>query len=467
MATVGRAYVRSSIKNYLVVLSIALSFSLLVGTSLGSFALSYTQVSIGLPESGSYSYVILTDLDDDGDDDLVAGGYGGQGVNKGGEGAGIWVFTSEDDGRLKEASSGLPSEGGFGGLAVGDLDGDGLKDIVAAGTSWSDNLGIHVYVNGGTEAQSTGNWKKATSPDEDTPYNSVALEDIDQDGYLDMVAGGRSGVRFWLGTAEGWQQRSVGLPWTIGDEVTGVALRREGKGDDGHILIAAGSYNRLGLRIYEAQLEDGNITWRSFNDPTAFETTRGDQVQMPLMTDFNGDGIIDIVCTFGGNGGIKDGIRAWKGAKDTTGGLSFQEVSEGLPVKDWFFGITAKDIDGDGHQEIFAGSGRGGMGINIWSFREGASPTWEEVETGLPEEGSYFSVDVGDIGNDGTPDIVGGTIEEGITVWVSGDKVKPEDKDKRDEDDNTVLFLSMIVGMVLVAVVVTIKLRRLSNEGCQ
>jgi len=92
------------------------------------------------------------------------------------------------------SSNGLPEEGGYTAMAVGDMDLDADMDIVVA---WNSSCGengtddVLVFTNNGRLSVRDGTWSASLLPDSfprGTAIKDVALADVDLDGDLDVVA---------------------------------------------------------------------------------------------------------------------------------------------------------------------------------------------------------------------------------------------------------------------------------------
>ncbi|HEV7518964.1 MAG TPA: VCBS repeat-containing protein [Thermoanaerobaculia bacterium] len=123
------------------------------------------------------------DLDGDGAPDIVVGWGDSSTRGPGGvkafrrNGILLWARASQD--RLEGGPDGQPDPV-FSTPAIGDVDGDGLNEVVWGGFDYN----IYV-VNGATGADKAG-WPKFMR---DTIWSSPALHDIDGDGKLDIVIG--------------------------------------------------------------------------------------------------------------------------------------------------------------------------------------------------------------------------------------------------------------------------------------
>ncbi|MBW1982655.1 MAG: VCBS repeat-containing protein [Deltaproteobacteria bacterium] len=164
----------------------------------------------GDEENGGWAnQVMLADVNRDGHLDVVASYYRGPGVWLG-DGKAHWVNSSE----------GLPRPiigGLFRGIAVGDVNEDGLPDLAVA----NDVNGPEVYL----QAQD-GSWKSTADvlPSLEAGAVTVALGDLDGDGHLDLLVGGRPsegygdayGLYVLLGDGKGgWQElHNTHLPST-------------------------------------------------------------------------------------------------------------------------------------------------------------------------------------------------------------------------------------------------------------
>ena len=170
--------------------------------------------------------VAFGDVNNDGCPDLVVADHC----------SGVQVYLGDCKGQWKQVVKGLtpaiasPDNGqgptrppeffvGAESVAIGDVNEDGFADLVVGS---SDRGGLTVYLGDGSGV----NWKEspaeglpsAKNPDPEDANdagwaNRVLLVDINKDGHLDIVASYFKGPRVWLGDGKGhWKSSSSGLP---------------------------------------------------------------------------------------------------------------------------------------------------------------------------------------------------------------------------------------------------------------
>jgi hypothetical protein len=170
---------------------------------LGNRAFNWTQASAGLPVGTAFNCIDAADANRDGALDVLAASADSNGLTLWlGDGAGGWTYGSQP---------GEPSSGGF---AVGDIDLDGIKDVVCAFNGSSTGLACSVQRQGGWIDLSTG---LPTNGE----YAAVSMSDVNADGRLDILAsnGTSPGARAWVGECvpppAPWFNVSVVLGWNL------------------------------------------------------------------------------------------------------------------------------------------------------------------------------------------------------------------------------------------------------------
>jgi hypothetical protein len=178
----------------------------------GADVWSSTGLTVGLPANGSYERLAVGDINADGKLDILA--------SRGGS-AGVGVFFGNGIGGWTPITTGIPSTGAYRGVALAPVTTGNWLGLVVAGPA---NGGIQVLPDG--VVTNTGT------------YNEVAAAYVTEDAYVDVAATHDStGVYFWKGAAGGvWTLARNGLPTTL--RYRGLAL-----GDvdnDGRAELVAG-----------------------------------------------------------------------------------------------------------------------------------------------------------------------------------------------------------------------------------
>jgi hypothetical protein len=233
--------------------------------------------------SGTDAVTIVTaDLNGDGKPDVIVGGAGPSVMGHGGN---LSVLFGNGDGTLQPAIP-LDVPGYMGGLwsaAVGDFNGDGRLDIVAAQVG--PMAGIAVFLQNPDHSFTLG----ATYQ---TLYRTgvgVAVADLNNDGKLDVVLTSNMGTATtFLGNGDGTFQSPI--PTFSGNFTEFLALADFNR--DGNVDVAFADYSpTAGPGVLAAAgLGTGNF---STSNTVTLNTAGGTRVV--AVADFNGDGWPDIV----------------------------------------------------------------------------------------------------------------------------------------------------------------------------
>ncbi len=134
---------------------------------------------LDLPETYHYAPA-LGDLTDDGTPDLILGTWKGRLAYYRNQGDGTFDSVDEAIAELPSGSNAVP--------ALGDLDGDGLMDLVVGASGGS----LHAYQNTGTPTDpSFSEMSDLLSGIEVGSRSAPALHDVDGDGDLDLLVGSK------------------------------------------------------------------------------------------------------------------------------------------------------------------------------------------------------------------------------------------------------------------------------------
>ncbi len=345
--------------------------SVLLGTGTGSFQVP-PSFAVGIsPES-----VAVADLNGDGIPDLVVANSGGYFDN-----GSVSVLLGNGDGSFRPARS--FAVGSFPrSVAVGDFNGDGIPDLAVA-NSGSNNVSV-LLGNGDGSFQPARSFAVGSVP------WSVAAADLAGDGVLDLVVANfnANDVSILLGTGDGTFQsartfaagtrpRSVAVGDFDGDGIPDLAVADEGDsvtGSGGGVSILRGT---------------GGGTFQA-----ARRFAAGMNPRSVAVGDFNGDGTLDLAVADRANYEGTPGVSVLLG----TGNGTFQPArtfaAGAFPIA-----VAVGDFNGDGIQDL-AVAGGGGTRVLLGTGNGTFQTTNVSYVTG-----DSAAVAVGDFNGDGLPDL--------------------------------------------------------------
>lgn len=285
------------------------------------------------------------------------------------------------------------------GVALGDLDGDGVTDVLT-----SDGGNVYSYLGRGD-----GTFLLV----ETVPVlniKALELHDYDGDSVLDIVAGVEGGtIRIYPGAGDGTFGNDIGGPGT-GGGTTSIAV-----GSFGAIVGTGGPVGPASpaQTLTAADLDaDGNddvivandefhvrVLWGSTAGFAVTTTVpAGSQVWNAAVGDMNEDGILDIVTA--NYFSISDGsVSVILG----TGARTFG-ASQEFPALAGSAHAGVADFDGDGHLDVAASTN---TAFSILRG-QGNGLLLPRVDYGFDSNGAYQynRMEVYDVNSDGNPDVV-------------------------------------------------------------
>jgi hypothetical protein len=317
----------------------------------------------------------------------------------------VTALTWNPDGTLQAAplyrSSFTPES-----LAVGDLNNDGILDIVAASPSSGPGVGAGVTMLGNGDGFVTGKGGgtfKAPVTWTTTGATSVALGDFNGDGKLDLVSTqptpGNGNVSVWLGKGDGTFQTPT--PFSAGTTPDTVAVADVNS--DGKLDLVVGNHGSGNISVF---LGNGDGT---FQAAANYSTPASGTPDSLVVTDFNGDGKPDIAVAI-------SGINASSVALLLGNGDGTFQTAIIMPSgfhSPGILRIAAGDFNSDGKSDLAVTDG---ATLSILAGNgTGAIPTPAARSLIGPGAAINGSIVVADFNGDGYPDIAV-TTRDGIFV---------------------------------------------------
>ena len=301
----------------------------------------------------SYAALTTGDINGDGLPDIVAAGHSG----------GVQTLLSDGRGGFTEKI--FRGEDGYVAAQLADVNGDGHLELILVGY---EKVGIEVYFGDGT-----GNWTLHTRlpvprPGRVTPGRALVVGDLNHDGHLDLVAAfQRWGVYIYYGDGRGGFTGGPVSFYSVSQEFQSLALADVNQ--DGHPdLVINGAFfgpdQPNGPDVY---LGDGHGGWTASS--AGLKVLKFASAGI-VVADLDGDGNLDIVAAGSLTEGVEDGYGLFWFKGDGKGGWRLVPESglpsSGLPI---VHSITLADVDHDGFPEIIALSGGQHGRVTIWKRR--------------------------------------------------------------------------------------------------
>lgn len=282
----------------------------------------------------------------------------------------LGVLAGKGDGTFaKQATYG--TGGNPQAVAAGDFDKDGIADLAFAGAGF---CGVMLGQKGGGYAP----WKNVDLKGDAQP--SVMVYDFNGDGDLDVVSGGATGVREYLGMGNAM----FGVPFVLAG-VVGTALAAADIDGDGALDLVAS--DNTGLQINRSKQGTLQVAW-----------SLGDAGIQGLATgDVDGDGFADVVAGYGG----RKEVGFYKGNKNAQLAPAVLLAAGGTQQAR----VALADVDLDRRLDLVVTKENDG---NVWVLHGHGDGTFDsdQVAPSYPAGLNPRDVVVADVNQDGKPDLV-------------------------------------------------------------
>ena len=329
----------------------------------------FTRVAVDENPPARPYYKMVGDLNGDGLPDIIVGGA---------RGPLVW-YAYPTWAKTEIAPGGYDGVNG----EIGDIDGDGDADVMMGGVVWFANPRI-----GG------GAWKMVRV-DKQTLHD-IELGDLDRDGRLDVVgrdqsAFGGSGNTIYLYRQESpnsWTKRTLACPH-------GEGLKLGDIDRDGDLDVL------IGAQWFENTRDIANGRWTKHQ----YTTTWTEPDAKVEMADINGDRRPDIVLAPAELKGQNYKV-AWYEAPAQLGGGEWTEHVIVPSIECVIHSLGVGDFNGDGHVDVAIAEMHQGADPDEVSIHlnRGHGTAWHKQV--ISTQGSHDIV-VADIGGDGDLDVVG------------------------------------------------------------
>lgn len=346
----------------------------------------------GTPFEGVlFSSIGFSDVDGDGDEDLLITGWGSQvPIAK--------LYTNDGMGTFTEIA-GTPFEGiYFGSLAFSDVDGDGDQDVLIAGLDSSISPISKLYTNDGTGTF----YKVFGTPFQGGSASSVGFSDVDGDGDQDVFITGEdssfiSFSHLYTNDGAGNFSEALGPPL---EGVWGGSLDFSDVDKDGDIdiLIAGDFYGNSWSPSYLSAILYTNDGAGNFKSPFELEGVWNGSL---ACSDVDGDGDEDVLIA-GQSNTLVPIVKLY--TNNGTGKFS-EELNTPFEAL-YNSSLAFSDIDNDGDEDVLITGGDSSQSLIAKLYINDGMGSFSEI-IGTPFVGVYNgSLAFSDVDGDGDEDFL-------------------------------------------------------------
>ena len=286
-------------------------------------------------------------------------------------------------------------------VAVGDVNGDGLADVVLTTTYYLDpahDFKLYVFLQQ-ADGQLASPVLYPTHSDGANLARSMQIGDVNGDGRQDIVLGNNNNIEVFLQRADGSLAPSVVYPTPMAQ-----IIRIGDVNDDGRADVVGLDWNSNNVAVF---LQNAGGT---LNPAVMYIAPHGGYNDIDLG-DVNGDGLTDIVVMSGQQFIVPNVVVLTQAA---TGGFN-APVSYSITSGVLTHGVAVGDVNGDGRNDIVVTYGGNVPSSKIGVFYQnaagGLNPVVSFDSFDLPR-----AVEIADVNRDGRADIV--VLGSGVAVYL-------------------------------------------------
>jgi hypothetical protein len=331
----------------------------------------------------------ITDIDGDGRPDILLTGADATDPPRA-----ATLYLGDGQGEFTAANAGLAGVAGSA-SAVGDVNGDGNKDLLISGRNADDVPSTRLYLGDGE-----GTFTVADAGLADLELGSVSIADVNGDGSQDLLLTGRDAsevpqTKLYVGDGQGgFSEASAGLV----DVWAGSASFADFDGDGATDLVIAGSDTSdaaVASWVTEVYLGDGQ---GGFTNADA--DLPGIVGGSSEAADLNKDGSLDLVLTGFPTGSFAPTAKVYLG--DGQGG--FTEAGAGLTGV-YNSSSSIADFDQDGNLDLLLTGADAEENPTTTLYLGDGNAGFKEANEDLTDV-QYSTSSAADIGNEGAPDVL-------------------------------------------------------------